>query len=97
MEMSQSFSNIIDENSNDKYKGLSEIGFGSQENNGFGNDAFDPRWNDQGKGTVRLVGDGLEDPEPRIADHAKLFFTELSTMENTIYDSSASLARVCIL
>ena len=58
MEMSQSFSNIIDENSNDKYKGLSEIGFGSQENNSFGNDAFDPRWDDQGKGTVGEVGEG---------------------------------------
>ena len=95
--MSKSFSNIVDENSNDKYKGLSEIGFGSQENNGFGNDAFDPRWDDQGKGTVGEVGDGLEDPEPGIADLAKLLFTELSTKENVIYSNSVSLARVCLL
>ena len=40
---------------------------------------------------------GLEDPEPRIADLAKLFFTELSTKENTIYDSSVSLACVHIM
>ena len=48
------------------------------------------------KGQLGKLVKGLEDPEPRIADLAKLFFTELSTKENAIY-SSVSLAHLCIL
>ena len=49
------------------------------------------------KGQLGKLVRGLEDPEPGIVDFAKLFFMELSTKENTIYDSSVSLVRVCIL
>ena len=68
--------------------------FGRQEENAYGTDAFDPRWDDQGKGKI---GKGSRGSEPRIADPARLFFMELSTMQNAIYNNPVSLARVCIL
>ena len=46
------------------------------------------------KGQLVKLVKGLDDP--RIADHAKLFFTELLTKENAIYNNSVSLAHVCI-
>jgi condensin complex subunit 1 len=39
------------------------------------------------KGQLGEMAKCLEDPEPRIADLAKLFFTELSTKENAIYNN----------
>ena len=54
-------------------------------------------------GMIKVMGrlgklvKGLEDPEPGIADLAKLFFTELSAKENVIYSNLVSLAHVCIL
>ena len=49
------------------------------------------------KGQSGKLVKGLDDPEPRIADLAKLLFTELSTKENVFYSNLVSLARVCIL
>ncbi|KIM86093.1 hypothetical protein PILCRDRAFT_5163 [Piloderma croceum F 1598] len=56
-----SFSNIVDENSNKLYKGLSDGDL---------------------VGQLGEMAKCLEDPEPRIAVLAKLFFTELLTKEN---------------
>lgn len=39
------------------------------------------------KGQLGEMAKCLEDPEPRIADLAKLFFTELATKENAIYNN----------
>ena len=39
------------------------------------------------KGQLGEMAKCLEDSEPRIADLAKLFFTELSTKENAIYNN----------
>ena len=39
------------------------------------------------KGQLGEMAKCLEDPEPRISDLAKLFFTELSTKENAIYNN----------
>jgi condensin complex subunit 1 len=39
------------------------------------------------KGQLGEMAKCLEDPEPRIADLAKLFFTELSTKDNAIYNN----------
>ena len=39
------------------------------------------------KGQLGEMAKCLEDEEPRIADLAKLFFTELSTKENAIYNN----------
>ena len=39
------------------------------------------------KGQLGEMAKCLEDKEPRIADLAKLFFTELSTKDNAIYNN----------
>jgi condensin complex subunit 1 len=39
------------------------------------------------KGQLGEMAKCLEDPEPRIADLAKLFFDELSTKDNAIYNN----------
>lgn len=39
------------------------------------------------KGQLGELAKCLEDPETRIADLAKLFFTELSTKDNAIYNN----------
>ena len=39
------------------------------------------------KGQLGEMAKCLEDSEPRISDLAKLFFTELSTKENAIYNN----------
>ena len=68
-------------------------GFGSRGKNAYGTDAFDPRWVKEQLG--KLVK-RLEEPEPRIVDLARLFFTELSTKENVFYSNAVNLASVCI-
>lgn len=39
------------------------------------------------KGQLGEMAKCLEDPDPRISDLAKLFFTELSTKDNALYNN----------
>ena len=51
------------------------------------------------KGQLGEMAKCLEDEEPRIADLAKLFFTELSTKENAIYNNlpDGSCISACVI
>ncbi|KAJ3506594.1 hypothetical protein NLJ89_g6784 [Agrocybe chaxingu] len=82
-----SFSSIIDENSNELYKGLSDKNFVVKKNTLMVLTHLILNGMIKVKGQLGEMAKCLEDPEPRIADLAKLFFTELSTKENAIYNN----------
>ncbi|KII87644.1 hypothetical protein PLICRDRAFT_643063 [Plicaturopsis crispa FD-325 SS-3] len=82
-----SFSNIIDENSNELYKGLSDADMVVKKNTLMVLTHLILNGMIKVKGQLGEMAKCLEDPEPRIADLAKLFFTELSTKENAIYNN----------
>ncbi|KAH0581355.1 hypothetical protein H2248_012446 [Termitomyces sp. 'cryptogamus'] len=82
-----SFSNIIDENSNELYKGLSDKDLVVKKNTLMVLTHLILNGMIKVKGQLGEMAKCLEDPEPRIADLAKLFFKELSTKENAIYNN----------
>ncbi|KDR79872.1 hypothetical protein GALMADRAFT_222814 [Galerina marginata CBS 339.88] len=82
-----SFSNIIDENSNELYKGLSDKNFVVKKNTLMVLTHLILNGMIKVKGQLGEMAKCVEDPEPRIADLAKLFFKELSTKENAIYNN----------
>ncbi|PPQ81973.1 hypothetical protein CVT25_014624 [Psilocybe cyanescens] len=82
-----SFSNIIDENSNELYKGLSDKNFVVKKNTLMVLTHLILNGMIKVKGQLGEMAKCLEDPEPRISDLAKLFFNELSTKENAIYNN----------
>ncbi|KAG6844081.1 hypothetical protein H0H87_009907 [Tephrocybe sp. NHM501043] len=82
-----SFSNIIDENSNELYKGLSDKNLVVKKNTLMVLTHLILNGMIKVKGQLGEMAKCLEDPEPRIADLAKLFFKELSTKENAIYNN----------
>ncbi|KAH9478251.1 Condensin complex subunit 1 [Psilocybe cubensis] len=82
-----SFSNIIDENSNELYKGLSDKHFVVKKNTLMVLTHLILNGMIKVKGQLGEMAKCLEDPEPRISDLAKLFFNELSTKENAIYNN----------
>ncbi|KAH7930002.1 hypothetical protein BV22DRAFT_1028970 [Leucogyrophana mollusca] len=82
-----SFSNIIDENSNELYKGLSDEDLVVKKNTLMVLTHLILNGMIKVKGQLGEMAKCLEDEEPRIADLAKLFFTELSTKENAIYNN----------
>ncbi|KAF8644919.1 hypothetical protein AX16_008201 [Volvariella volvacea WC 439] len=82
-----SFSTIIDENSNELYKGLSDGDLAVKKNTLMVLTHLILNGMIKVKGQLGEMAKCLEDPEPRIADLAKLFFTELSTKENAIYNN----------
>ncbi|KAF7983455.1 hypothetical protein HWV62_21732 [Athelia sp. TMB] len=82
-----SFSNIVDENSNELYKGLSDADLVVKKNTLMVLTHLILNGMIKVKGQLGEMAKCLEDPEPRIADLAKLFFTELSTKENAIYNN----------
>jgi condensin complex subunit 1 len=82
-----SFSNIVDENSNELYKGLSDEDLVVKKNTLMVLTHLILNGMIKVKGQLGEMAKCLEDPEPRIADLAKLFFTELSTKENAIYNN----------
>jgi condensin complex subunit 1 len=82
-----SFSNIIDENSNELYKGLSDKDFVVKKNTLMVLTHLILNGMIKVKGQLGEMAKCLEDPEPRISDLARLFFTELSTKENAIYNN----------
>lgn len=82
-----SFSNIVDENSNELYKGLSDENLVVKKNTLMVLTHLILNGMIKVKGQLGEMAKCLEDPEPRIADLAKLFFTELSTKDNAIYNN----------
>lgn len=82
-----SFSNIIDENSNELYKGLSDKNFVVKKNTLMVLTHLILNGMIKVKGQLGEMAKCLEDPEPRIQALAKLFFDELSTKENAIYNN----------
>jgi len=82
-----SFSNIIDENSSELYKGLSDENLVVKKNTLMVLTHLILNGMIKVKGQLGEMAKCLEDEEPRISDLAKLFFTELSTKDNAIYNN----------
>jgi condensin complex subunit 1 len=93
-----SFSSIIDENSHELYKGLSDQDLVVKKNTLMVLTHLILNGMVKVKGQLGEMAKCLEDDDERIADLAKLFFTELSTKENAIYnnlpDSESSLVSI---
>jgi condensin complex subunit 1 len=81
------FGNIFDDNSNELYKGLSDGDLVVKKNTLMVLTHLILNGMIKVKGQLGEMAKCLEDPEPRIADLAKLFFTELSTKDNAIYNN----------
>jgi hypothetical protein len=82
-----SFSNIVDENSNELYRGLSDGDLVVKKNTLMVLTHLILNGMIKVKGQLGEMAKCLEDEEPRISDLAKLFFTELSTKDNAIYNN----------
>lgn len=82
-----SFNSIIDENSNELYRGLSDKNFVVKKNTLMVLTHLILNGMIKVKGQLGEMAKCIEDPEPRISDLAKLFFKELSTKENAIYNN----------
>jgi condensin complex subunit 1 len=82
-----SFSTIIDENSDELYRGLSDTALVVKKNTLMVLTHLILNGMIKVKGQLGEMAKCLEDDEPRIADLAKLFFTDLSTKDNAIYNN----------
>jgi condensin complex subunit 1 len=82
-----SFSSIIDENSNELYKGLSDKDQVVKKNTLMVLTHLILNGMIKVKGQLGEMAKCLEDSDERIADLAKLFFTELATKDNAIYNN----------
>ena len=88
-----SFSTIVDENSDELYRGLSDIDLVVKKNTLMVLTHLILNGMIKVKGQLGEMAKCLEDEEPRIADLAKLFFTDLSTKDNAIYNNLPDGAR----
>jgi condensin complex subunit 1 len=82
-----SFSNIFDENSDEMYKGLADRDMVVKKNTLMVLTHLILNGMIKVKGQLGEMAKCLEDADQRIADLAKLFFTELSTKDNAIYNN----------
>ena len=82
-----SFSTIVDENSDELYRGLSDTDLVVKKNTLMVLTHLILNGMIKVKGQLGEMAKCLEDEEPRIADLAKLFFTDLSTKDNAIYNN----------
>ncbi|KAF5389534.1 hypothetical protein D9757_004200 [Collybiopsis confluens] len=82
-----SFSSIIDENSNELYKGLSDSEPMVKKNTLMVLTHLILNGMIKVKGQLGEMAKCVEDKDERIADLAKLFFSELSTKDNAIYNN----------
>ncbi|KAI9508585.1 non-SMC mitotic condensation complex subunit 1-domain-containing protein [Russula earlei] len=82
-----SFSTIVDENSDELYKGLSDHDLVVKKNTLMVLTHLILNGMIKVKGQLGEMAKCLEDEETRIADLAKLFFTDLSTKDNAIYNN----------
>jgi len=90
-----SFSTIIDENSDELYKGLSDRDLVVKKNTLMVLTHLILNGMIKVKGQLGEMAKCLEDEEPRVADLAKLFFTDLSTKDNAIYNNLPDGACLC--
>ena len=81
------FSSIFDDNSSELYKGLSDTSLVVKKNTLMVLTHLILNGMIKVKGQLGEMAKCLEDPDPRISDLAKLFFTELSTKDNAIYNN----------
>lgn len=82
-----SFNTIIDENSNELYKGLSDKDLVVKKNTLMVLTHLILNGMIKVKGQLGEMAKCVEDPETRITDLAKLFFKELSGKDNAIYNN----------
>lgn len=82
-----SFNNIIDENSNVLYRGLSDKSMIVKKNALMVLTHLILNGMIKVKGQLGEMAKCLEDEDEKIVDLAKLFFTELATKENAIYNN----------
>lgn len=82
-----SFSSIIDENSNELYKGLSDGDLIVKKNTLMVLTHLILNGMVKVKGQLGEMAKCVEDEDERISDLAKLFFQELSTKDNAIYNN----------
>lgn len=82
-----SFSNIFDENSDALYKGLADSDMVVKKNTLMVLTHLILNGMIKVKGQLGEMAKCLEDTDARIADLARLFFTELSTKDNAIYNN----------
>jgi condensin complex subunit 1 len=90
-----SFSTIVDENSDELYKGLSDRDLVVKKNTLMVLTHLILNGMIKVKGQLGEMAKCLEDEEPRVADLAKLFFTDLSTKDNAIYNNLPDGACRC--
>jgi condensin complex subunit 1 len=81
------FSTLIDENSDRLYKGLSDDDLTVKKNTLMVLTHLILNGMVKVKGQLGEMAKCLEDEDPRVSDLAKLFFTELSTKDNAIYNN----------
>ncbi|KAG8907136.1 Condensin complex subunit [Tulasnella sp. 403] len=81
------FNNMIDENSNNLYQGLSDKDLNVKKNTLMVLTHLILNGMIKVKGQLGEMAKCLEDSDRRIADLARLFFTELSTKDNAIYNN----------
>jgi hypothetical protein len=91
-----SFSTIVDENSDELYKGLADRELVVKKNTLMVLTHLILNGMIKVKGQLGEMAKCLEDEEPRVADLAKLFFTELSTKDNAIYNNLPDGACSCL-
>jgi condensin complex subunit 1 len=82
-----SFSTLIDENSDQLYKGLSDDDLIVKKNTLMVLTRLILNGMIKVKGQLGELAKCLEDPDRRIADLAKMFFSQLSTKDNAIYNN----------
>jgi condensin complex subunit 1 len=82
-----SFGTIIDDNSHELYKGLSDKDLVVKKNTLMVLTHLILNGMIKVKGQLGEMAKCVKDPDRRISDLAKLFFTELSTKENAIYNN----------
>jgi condensin complex subunit 1 len=81
------FGNLIDENSDRLYAGLNDKDLGVKKHTLMVLTHLILNGMIKVKGQLGEMAKCLEDEEPRVSDLAKLFFSELSTKENAVYNN----------
>jgi condensin complex subunit 1 len=82
-----SFSTLVDENSNELYKGLSDSDLVVKKNTLMVLTHLILNGMIKVKGQLGELAKCLEDEDRRIADLSKMFFSQLSTKDNAIYNN----------
>ncbi|CAO1629165.1 unnamed protein product [Parajaminaea phylloscopi] len=82
-----SFGNLIDENSDRLYAGLNDKDLGVKKHTLMVLTHLILNGMIKVKGQLGEMAKCLEDPEARVSDLAKLFFSELATKENAVYNN----------